>query len=86
MDGEGRSISVASSISWLDPCDFFLWGYIKNQVYRELSENITDLKAKIRHAIASITEGTLQKVFENIENRLSFVIRQNGGHFENVLN
>lgn len=54
------------------------------RIYRELSRNTTDLKARIRNVIASITEGTLQKVFENSKNRPFFETRQNDGHFENV--
>ena len=86
IDGEGSTNSVAYSISRLDPCDFFLWGYLKDQVFRELTQSIPELKTKISLAIATIMEETLQKVFKNIENRLSFVIRQNGGHLENLLN
>lgn len=84
--GRGGPIPWPARSPDLTPCDFFLWGYLKDQVFRELPQNIPDLKTKIRHAVESITEETLQKVFKNIENRLSFVIRQNGGHFENLLN
>ncbi len=77
---------MARSFSRLDPCDFFLWGYLKDQVFRDLPQTIPELKARICDAIANISEDTLQKVFQNIETRFSFVIRQNGDHFENLLN
>lgn len=79
------AISVASRFVPMRLFDFFLWGYLKDQVNRELLENITDLKAKLRHAIASITKETLQKLFGNIENGLLFVIRQNGDNFKTLL-
>jgi len=86
-----RWIGRAGPISWparspdLTPCDFFLWGFVKDQVFQDLPSSIPQLKTKIRQAIASITQDTLEKVYENLENRLSFVIRQNGGHFENLM-
>lgn len=85
MDGNGRTNSLDCSIFLHDPCEFFLWDYLKVQVFRELSQNISDLKTKIRHAFSSITEETLQKVFQNIGKGLSFVACQNGGQFENML-
>ena len=32
----------------LTPCDFFLWGYIKDRVYRTLPTDLNDLEARIR--------------------------------------
>jgi len=38
------------------PCDFFLWGYVKDQVYvPPLPASILELKARIRTAIETIT-------------------------------
>jgi len=38
------------------PCDFFLWVYVKDQVYvPPLPENIPELKLRIRTAIETIT-------------------------------
>ena len=84
--GRGGPIPWPAQSPDLTPCDFFLWSYLKDQAFCELPQNIPDLKTNIRHVVESVTEETLQKVFKNIENRLSFVIRQNGGHFENLLN
>lgn len=84
MDEEERSNSVSSFISLLDPYAFILRIYIKYQVCFELSENSTVLKANIGQGIASITEDELQTMFENIENELLFVTRQNGSQFSYV--
>lgn len=86
VDGEVWIDSVACTVFWLSPYYFFLWGYIKYQVFCELPENIPDLKTKLRQGIASIAKDKLQKVFESLENRLSFVDRQDGSHFERLLN
>ena len=38
------------------PCDFFLWGYVKDQVYvPPLPASTTELKVRIRTAIETIT-------------------------------
>lgn len=87
-----RWIGRAGPVSWparspdLTPCDFFLWGYIKDYVFSELPNTIPELKTKIRAAISTITEDTLTKVVKNTEFRLRFLLRQNGGHFEHLLN
>ena len=37
------------------PCDFFLWGYVKDQVYvRPLPASIPELKVRIRTATETI--------------------------------
>jgi len=87
-----RWIGRAGPTAWpprspdLTPCDFFLWGYVKDYVFRELPTTITELKAKIRDAISSISEDTLKNVVKNTEFRIRYLIRQNGAHFENLLN
>jgi hypothetical protein len=37
------------------PCDFFVWGYVKDQVYVPLPASIPELKVRIRTAIETIT-------------------------------
>lgn len=60
---------MACSISWFDPRDCSIYGYINNQIYSKLSENVAVFKAKMFHANASITEKKVRKVFQNIANR-----------------
>ena len=76
---------MAYEVSRFDPCDFFLWGYLKDQIFCELSSTVPELKTKIRQAISSFTAETLEKVYKNIEFRSSFMILQNSGHFEHLL-
>ena len=46
------------------PCDFFLWGYVKDQVYVPLlPAGIPELKVRIRTAIGTITADMLQTVW-----------------------
>lgn len=51
---------------------------MNDRVFHEVPQNRADLKTKIRRTVPSITEETLQKLFQNIRNRLSFVFQRNG--------
>ena len=62
--------------------DFFLWGYIKNNVYKNNLKDLDDLKIKIIQEIRSIEKETLKNVFSEIEKRLSFCISVEGNTFE----
>jgi hypothetical protein len=42
----------------MTPCDFFLWGYLKDRVYvPSLPQNLEELKRRIREATTTVTEG-----------------------------
>jgi hypothetical protein len=46
------------------PCDFFLWGYIKDKVFvPPLPVNVNDLKQRITTAVASVDEDMLRCVW-----------------------
>jgi len=50
------------------PCDVFLWGYVKDQVYvPPLPATIPELKVRIRTAIETITADMLQTVWNEID-------------------
>ena len=56
----GRWLGRRGPIEWparspdLAPCDFFLWGYLKNIVYSEKSVTIEQLCSRITTACADI--------------------------------
>jgi len=59
------------------PCDSFLWGYVKDQVYvPPLPTSIPELKVRIRTAIETITADMLQTVRTNSIILLMFVESQ----------
>jgi len=52
------------------PCDFFLWGYVKDQVYvPTVPANIPEQKVRIRTAIENITADMLQTVWNELDYR-----------------
>jgi hypothetical protein len=66
----------------LQRLDFFLWGYVKDVVYRMKVQDITKLKQRITDAIATIDEGMLQRTWQEIEYRLDALRATNGAHIE----
>lgn len=66
----------------LNPCDFFLWGYLKSKVYKPLPKNLDDLKANIEREIKNIDKTVLKSTFLNFEKRCKLLIDKNGGHVE----
>jgi len=67
------------------PCDFFLWGYVKDQVYVPTRPtSIPELKVRIRTAIETITSDTLQKVWNELDYRVVVCRTTNGAHIEHL--
>jgi len=66
----------------LNPCDFFLWGYLKQKVYNPLPKTIDQLKTNLEREIKKITRETLNSVFLEFEKRCHLIISAEGGHIE----
>ena len=67
------------------PCDFFVWSYVKDQVYvPPLPANITELKVRIRTANETITVDRLQTVWNEIDYRVDVCRTTKGTHIEHL--
>ena len=67
------------------PCDFFLWGYVKDQVYvPPLPASIPALKVRIRTATETITTGMLQTVWNELNYRVDVCRTTKGTHIEHL--
>ena len=62
----------------LTPCDFFLWGYLKERVYRERPANIQDLRDRITQCCAEIPADLLAKVCHSVPDRFRTCIAAEG--------
>ena len=63
------------------PCDFFLWGYVKDQVYvTPLPANIPELKVRIRTATETITADMRNE----IDYRVDVCRITKGAHIEHL--
>lgn len=69
----------------LTPLDFFLWGYLKNKIYRTFPNTVDELKRNIKTAIEEIEVGTLKKVMATTVRRMLYCKEQNGRHFEQLI-
>jgi hypothetical protein len=53
----------------LNPCDFYLWGNLKQKVYKTNPHTIEELKENIRHELSAISLGEHQRVITNLVRR-----------------
>ena len=67
------------------PCDFFLRGYVKDQVYvPPLPASIPDLKVRIKAANETITADMLQTVWNELDYRVDVCRITKGAHIEHL--
>ena len=64
---------------------FFLWGYLKSQVYVRKPHTVDDLKVSIREEIANVPKEMLVNVMQNFEERLRTCVRQEGRHLSDII-
>lgn len=69
----------------LNPCDFFLWGYLKDRVYVGNPTTLQQLEEAILTEIARIPPDFLLNTVQAFPKRLQLVIDNNGGHVEPLL-
>jgi hypothetical protein len=62
--------------------DFFLWGYVKNNVFQTPVNELDDLKTRIRNAISAIPADTLHRSWQDLEYRLDVIRATKGAHIE----
>ena len=62
----------------LTPCDFFLWGYLKHQVYRRKPTSIEQLKEFIREEIQKVPTVMCERVCRSVQNRLQQCLENDG--------
>ncbi|KFM56612.1 hypothetical protein X975_18900, partial [Stegodyphus mimosarum] len=81
----GRWIGRGSPIPWpprspdITPLDFFLWGFVKDNVHRRRVSNMDDLKGRITTAVASVDADMLAGTWREIEYRLDILRATKGG-------
>ncbi|GBN27963.1 hypothetical protein AVEN_105622-1 [Araneus ventricosus] len=69
----------------LNPCDSFLWGHMKDLVYKKKPTDLISLKRFITDSFVNIKRKTLELVTDNFVTRLRYCIISDGSHFENIL-
>ncbi|CAI6345148.1 unnamed protein product [Macrosiphum euphorbiae] len=87
----GRLISLRENITWpprspdLSPCDYFLWGYLKAEVFKHRPRTIEELKVAIRQEISAIPLDMLARVMDNFRERLYMCVARQGNHLDDII-
>ena len=64
-------------------CDFFLWGFIKDNVYvPPLPKTLPELRKRINTAIENVTQDMLERVWREWEYRLDICHDTHGVHIK----
>ena len=66
----------------MNPCDSFLWGYLKEAVYKPLPESMDDLKATIKREFRAIPEVMIKKAVFGMKSRAMKLVEFEGKAFE----
>jgi hypothetical protein len=69
----------------LNPCDYFLWGYLKDKVFSSAPRTLPELKERIKESCARVTRGMLTRIVENFVLCLQVVREFQGAHIKHVI-
>lgn len=85
-----RWIGRDGPVSWpprspdLTAPDFFLWGYLKDVVYRRAPTTRENMKERIRAACRAVPRDVLLRTVDAFERRVQTCLNMNGGIFEHL--
>jgi hypothetical protein len=80
----GRWIDRRGPFDWparspdLTPCDFFLWGHLKDVLFREPFATMAQLQNKIEQACAQVTGTTCREACHSVVQRLGDCLDNKG--------
>jgi hypothetical protein len=69
----------------LNPCDFYLWGTLKEKVYINNPHSLEELQANIRHEISAVPIQQLRRVSVNIFSLWDACLEAEGLYFKILL-
>ncbi|EZA58502.1 hypothetical protein X777_14661 [Ooceraea biroi] len=67
------------------PLDFFLWGTLKDMVYKEEPTTPQIMRQRISEACASITPDVIRRANQSVIKRIQCCIDSNSHYFEHLL-
>lgn len=69
----------------ITPLDFFIWGYVKNMVYKDQYNNVEDLEAAVLRTFRQIPRCMLRNTLRSTLRRARVCVENNGELFEHLL-
>ncbi|GBN72744.1 hypothetical protein AVEN_134293-1 [Araneus ventricosus] len=85
---DARVISRHFPTAWparspdITPCDFWLWGFLKDNIYCKRPASLPDLKDRIRCHVLDIPTDSLRSAMGNMVLRLEHIVEHEGGYIE----
>ena len=64
--------------------DFYLWGFLKDHVYKNRPQSIAELKVAIIQKICAIRKEECVRMTDNFARWLQVCLRRNGGHLVHI--
>lgn len=83
--GRGGPVNWSARSPDLNPLDFFLWGTVKQYLYRERINSREELEERIIEAFATVTPEMLRNAQQSLIQRARLCIQCGGEHFEHLL-
>ena len=70
----------------LTPCDFFLWGHLKNRVFSTPPHDIAELRERITYEVNILLNdpAMVRRAVEDMRRRCRLCLQREGGHVEGV--
>ena len=66
----------------LTACDYWLWGHLKQLVYRRQPDSLEELKISIRAAFAEVTNDVRQRAIAEFDRHVRLCAEKNDNHIE----
>ena len=85
-----RLISRRTDTQWsphspdLNPCDFYLWGFLKDTIFKTHFKDVKTLKLAIRRAAKAIPRSTCNAAAQNFKARIQMCLNNKGAHIEHL--
>lgn len=85
-----RIMALGFPVEWpprspdLTPCDFFLWGHVKNQIYKRPPQSLEILRQQIEDEFDALTNDPemIMRAVHSMMHRADTCVERNGGHVE----
>jgi len=84
-DSDSESVLYTLRARSKRPCDFFLWGYLKEKVFKHSPRSLEDVKERIQHEIDSIPPELTRRVMKNFRERLQQCVATDGRHTSDII-
>lgn len=82
--GRGGPVNFPARSPDLTCLDYYLWGRLKDLVYKDRPTTREDMMHRIRNAVASISGEEVLRAVDSFRNRIELCMEQNGRQFEHL--